>query len=519
MVRRGCLFIVLALALSRPAVAGTDQWVTIASDHFTVVTDAGDKEGRHILDQFERMRWVFQKLFPRLNVDPPIPITVMVVRNSKGFEALLPPDRVGKGQLALSGMFMRSADKNVILLRLDTNDEHPYASVYHEYTHLQFASAHQWLPIWLNEGMAEFMQNTEFGDKNVVLGEPSRDNILYIRQNRLIPLAVLFKVDANSPYYHEEQKGSVFYAESWALTHFLMMKDHQTHVSSLEAYGRLVGGGEDPVIAAEKAFGDLKQLETALEAYIDHGEYKALELSSAAAPIDEAAFKVRTLSPAEADAARADVMASDGRVDDARALIDAVLKQDPNNIQARETLGFLALRDHNIADARKWYTEAIKSGSQNFLVYYYNASFSIGIDNEEAESDLRSAIRLNPKYAPSYDRLATVLAIRRDHLDEAHQLNVQAIELEPDNIPYRINAAHVLEMMNRYGDAVNALKAAAQVAHDQRDATMIQQTMAQLQQNRKQSRLSRALPARGLSTSSRSLPLCHLRGPGSKSAA
>ena len=53
-----------------------------------------------------------------------------------------------------------------------------------------------WMPLWLNEGLAEFMQNTEIRDKDVLLGEPSADDILYLRQNRLIPLDVLFKVDA-----------------------------------------------------------------------------------------------------------------------------------------------------------------------------------------------------------------------------------------------------------------------------------------------------------------------------------
>jgi len=33
-----------------------------------------------------------------------------------------------------------------------------------------------------------------------------------LRQNKLLPLATLFTVDHTSPYYHEENKGSIFYA-------------------------------------------------------------------------------------------------------------------------------------------------------------------------------------------------------------------------------------------------------------------------------------------------------------------
>jgi hypothetical protein len=42
----------------------------------------------------------------------------------------------------------------------------------------------------------------------VLLGEPSTENILLLRQEDLLPLASLFNVDCNSPYYHEENKGS-----------------------------------------------------------------------------------------------------------------------------------------------------------------------------------------------------------------------------------------------------------------------------------------------------------------------
>ncbi|MGD0910517.1 MAG: DUF1570 domain-containing protein [Terracidiphilus sp.] len=474
---------ILALAFSRPATAGTDRWVRVTSDHFTVVTDASEKDGRHILDQFERMRWVFTKLFPKLNVDPEVPITVLATKNYKGLETLLPPDRIGKGQMQLAGLFLRVPDRNYILIRLDVSEEHAYATVYHEYTHLQFASAHQWLPIWLNEGMAEFMQNTEVVDKKVTLGEPSADDILYMRQHSLIPLTVLFNVDAGSPYYHEEQKGSVFYAESWALTHYLVMKDRQAHTDSLDAYMRMVGSGEDAVAAAEKAFGDIKLLEKALRAYIDHGDYKALELSSAAAPIDESSFKAQELAQADADAVRADIMAYLQRTDEARALIESVLKEDPNNIQARETQGFLASHAGQTDEARKWYGEAIKLGSQNFLDYYYYANFSLGADNGEAESDLRTAIKLNPRFAPAYDRLAVYLSMHRENLDEAHMLSLQATELEPDNIFYRINAAQVLEQANRYDDAVNVLKAAARVARNDRETTMVQAALQRVEQN------------------------------------
>lgn len=478
MYRRLLSVSLLAAALCRPALGATEQWIEIHSAHFTLLTDANEKQGRHIADQFERMRWVFQTLFPKANVDPAEPIIVLAAKNEKVFETLEPAAYMKSGQMKLGGYYMHTQVKNYILLRLDAQFEHPFASVYHEYTHVQFAGAAEWMPIWLNEGLAEFMQNTEIHDKDVEIGEASVDDILYLRQNRLIPLSVLFKVDATSPYYHEEQKGSVFYAESWALTHYLMMTDREKHTNMLDDYMALVSHHEDAAAAAEKAFGDLKQLQRSLESYIGASNYKQFVLSSAVAPIGESGYRVRPLTQVEADAARADVLAYVDRTADARALLDTVLKEDPSNVQAHETMGYLEFRAGNLAEAQRWYEEAVKLDAKDYLAYYYFASLAMSepgaSDNKAIEDSLHAAIRLNSRFAPSYDRLAVFYAMHRENLDEAHRLSLWAVQLDPGNVVYRVNAANVLMAMERLDDAISVLHAAAKVAKNPTEAAMVQ---------------------------------------------
>jgi hypothetical protein len=189
MLRRVVTLVALLALVCGFAMAAPDQWVEVRSDHFRVLTDSNEKQARHILDQFERMRWMFQTLFPKLNVDPAAPIVVVAAKNQKTFETMEPEAYLAKGQIKLGGYFMQAQDKNYILLSLDAEDEkHPFAAVYHEYTHLQFSPAAEWLPLWLNEGFAEFFQNTDIHNKDVQIGEPSFDDILYLQQNRLIPL-------------------------------------------------------------------------------------------------------------------------------------------------------------------------------------------------------------------------------------------------------------------------------------------------------------------------------------------
>lgn len=477
--------LLLAAGACTAASAAPEKWTEVSSSHFIVLTNSSEKEARHVLDQFERMRWVFQTLFPKLNADPPVPIKVYAAKNTKSFQAVEPQVYLAKGQLNLAGYFLTTQDNNYILLRLDGNQEHPFATVYHEYTHLQFRSAGEWMPLWLSEGLAEFFQNTEIRDKEVLLGEPSADDILYLRQQSLIPLPVLFKVDASSPYYHQESKGSVFYSESWALTHFLQVSDREHNTNRVTEYMNLMAHHEDPVIAAEKAFGNLKELQANLGNYIRAAQYKQFVMHSAAAPVDESSYVVRTVTPLEADAERAEILALVKREQEARDLVDAILKSDPSNVKAREVMGSIEFHAGNQEAARKWYGEAVKLDSRSYLANYYFAALSMqnpGEDDPAVESCLRTAIQVNPKFAPAYDRLATYYGMHRTRLDEALTLALTAIKLDPGTMYFRLNAANILATSNRYKDAITVLQSADKLARNPGEVAMVQSRIDQMKQ-------------------------------------
>jgi len=463
---------VLLAACAGFAGASSEQWMEASSEHFRLVTNSSEKQARHILDQFERMRWMFHTLFPRANVDPVEPIVVIGAKNTRTFQTLEPADYLAAGQLKLSGLFMRSYDKNYVLLRLDAQSAHPFATVYHEYTHLQFSGDSEWVPLWLNEGFAEFIQNTDIRNKDVSLGEPSPDDILYLRQNRLIPLAVLFKVDRNSPYYHEEHKGSVFYSEAWALTHMLEVTDRELGTHRMSEYVKLVSQHVDPLEAAGKAFGDLKKLQDELETYIRAGNYKEFILSSAAAPIDESTYKVRSLTQVEADAIRADVLVGVHRDTEAHALVDEVLKVDPNNSQAHEAMGAMEYREGHREAALEQYREAVNLSSVNYFAYFNFSNLSLeggkGWDDPKIETALRTAVKLNPRFYPSSEFLATLLSSKDRDADAIAVLeSAEAVAATP------LEAAKAKRKIAQINQMENARKSLPSSPGDGASATLV----------------------------------------------
>jgi hypothetical protein len=472
------LFLLVCVVFSpllAPARDKPENWVEVRSPHFSVVSDSNEEQARRVADQFERMRSVFHTLFPKIPIDTLGSITVLAVKEKKDFRELEPAAYLAKGQLKLGGLFLRRADKNYVLLRLNAAGEHPYAVVYHEYTHLLMSRA-EWIPLWLNEGLAEFYQNTDIREKEVALGQPSPENLILLSQNRLLPLATLFTIDHTSPYYHEENKGSIFYAESWALTYYLELRDSREKTNQLLDYAQLLSQHVDAVTAATRAFGDLKQLQSALEAYVRQGSFQYFRVPGAT-DVDDSAFQFHVLSNVQADAVRADFLAYNQRTADARALLDRILQEDPNNVLAHETMGFLEFQEHHIDEARNSYAQAVKLDSQSYLAHYYFAAISMNGPLDEAgeaqvEGSLRASIKLNPSFAPSYDRLAAFLAMHHRNLDEARMMALTAVELEPTNLTYRMQTANVLLQMERGKDAVTVIRNAMPLASSPQETAM-----------------------------------------------
>ncbi|MDR3739792.1 MAG: DUF1570 domain-containing protein [Terracidiphilus sp.] len=504
------LLTLLCVLLSpAPLLCADPQALRIVSPHFTLITDAGDRQGREILDNFEHMRWMFQTLFPTLRIDPAEPMVIVAVRNSKEFQTLEPADYLAKGQLNLAGYFLHSTDKHYILLRLDTEGPHPYATVLHEYTHFQFRFASAWMPLWLNEGLAEFYQNTEFKQKQVLLGEPSSEDILFLRQNSLIPLATLFRVDRNSPYYHQETKGSIFYAESWALTHYLQVTDRQKGTQRVHDYSVRMSRREDPVAAAQAAFGDINALQRQLDAYIRAQQYMQFVMNAAAAPIDSSMYRATPISKAEFDAQRADVLAHVGRIDEARTLLNSLAASNPSLPVVYEGLAFLAWRSGDHADALKNYQHAIQLGSTDFFTYYNAASFlqSSGADNAAITADLLHATQLNPNFAPAFDELAQWYAQHDDKLDDAQAMSQKAVQLEPANLYYRLHAADIQIHRNQFDAAESTFRLARTLASTTSETRMIDSRLEDLARMRTSMRVTNSVRDRNKDESDQTLVL------------
>lgn len=89
LLRFACAALLLA-AVSTAQAGSRESWVEVKSPHFLAVTDAGEKQAREILTQFEGIREAFLALFPNLCVDPPRQVLVVVSRDEDSMQRFLP---------------------------------------------------------------------------------------------------------------------------------------------------------------------------------------------------------------------------------------------------------------------------------------------------------------------------------------------------------------------------------------------------------------------------------------------
>jgi tetratricopeptide (TPR) repeat protein len=446
----------------------SDHWIEVRSPHFTVVSNASEQKAREVASRFEQIRTVFSESLPLTGSHPSPSITILAFKNQDSLRPLLAEFWTG-GHARPGGFFTHRLGQFYMALDLSAPGPYPYATLYHEYYHSLTTPYIPTLPVWLAEGLAEFFGNTEISAGEVRMGLPDPSFIKRLKQDGLMRITDLINVDRLSPYYNEQAKTSIFYAEAWALTHYLMVGDHNAHRAQLMQFLEATAQGVPAERAAVAAFGDLKQLEQTLIRYL--GSYIFYHLTTAApAPLPAAAFPARALSQAEVDSYQGGFLVTRGRLREAQPILAEAASLDPN---LASTHSHLALADYLLgatdqADAEV--SRAIALDPQDWLASYLRAYFafpgSMVNQDDEMEADLRNCIRVQPEFAPALGMLAAYLAAQNRDLPRALEFAQKAVALEPANSGYQLARAKVLGRMQRYEAASESASLALATAQD-----------------------------------------------------
>jgi tetratricopeptide (TPR) repeat protein len=465
-----------------------DSWVEVRSQHFFVASNAGEAGARDVARDFEEIRALFHSTFPELRVDSAQPIVILATRDEATMRVITPDDFGGPEHVQPVGVFHSDGEKDYVILRLDGEGTTAFHTIYHEYTHALMHLNFSKLPLWLNEGVAEFFGNSKLGATEATTGTADRAHLWVLGKDEWLPLDTLFRVKEGSPYYNERNPASVFYAESWAVVHYLLLDPDARRGDLLRKFLLAWAADGDSLAAARAAFGDLGKFENALKAYVKKFDARvgvvlpgvAVRAGAIGAAGD--AMTARPLTGAEVLALRGDSLLHQMKMSEARPLLEQAVELGPNSVGTHEALGFFSFRNSDFAIAEREANRAIELGSQDFEMFYVRGMLRLRDLSEsssstlEAKTALEHAAALNPMYAPTFEALTQVYSRSAETQAKALDAAETAVKLDPESRVYRTNLAYVLLNNGRAGDArvvAEKLAATAASVDDARSASSI----------------------------------------------
>jgi Putative Zn-dependent protease, contains TPR repeats len=467
-IRLTALFVVL-FAVSLPISAlAKDEWIQVRSKNFFLVGNASEKDIKKVATKLEQFRETFRLLFSHMNLTSPIATNVVVFKSDSAYKPFKPKRADGKIDNFVAGFFQPGEDVNYITLSTEGEDADTYSTIFHEYVHFivntNFGKSE--VPPWFNEGLAEYYSTFAIEqDQKVKLGLPQSNHLALLQQTKLIPLSDLFKVGNYQLLQTGNHSRSIFYAESWALIHYLIQSGK---TEGLGKFLDLILKNTPPDKAFQSAFQiDYPQMEKELRNYVGKSTYQYNNITFKNKLLFDSDMQTAPLSEAESSAYLGDLLYHNNRGDDAEPFLLKALAANPDSSMANTTLGMVKMRQRKFDDAKKYLEKAVAEDQKNYLAYYryayilskdgrdefgYVAAFPAD-QAEKMRGLLKKAIAINPTFTESYELLAFVDFVNSEQLDDAVVLLQKALTYQPGNQRYALRIAEIYLRQNKFDQA------------------------------------------------------------------
>jgi Tfp pilus assembly protein PilF len=433
-----------------------EKWITFETDGFRFISNASPRVTQAIAADLLHMRAALGQV-ARLTVQTLAPTSVYIFADEHSFGPYRDAVLDVKGS-NFDGVFLARAGGDFILLRSDAANGD--RTVYHELTHQFIEHTTGKMPAWFDEGMAEYYSTFRTEGDAAHIGRPVADHVLWLRNQPLMPLRELFATTRASPVFNDGERIRRFYAQSWALVHYLMVDPGRR--AQLIRFLDLLGAGKSVDEAFPGAFKmQMSEMEEALRAYLRRvsfnydsyklGELAIAELSEPAAmPYDAVLQQLGQLLVASGDRHAAS----------AKRFFDEALAVNPKNALAYTGLGRVYDATGRTADADAAYAKAVQLGSRDAEVYLA-AGWSLLARRPDRESYgraralFRRATEVDPKSPRAWAALGWLSMQSERDRAAAIAAFQKSVGLDPAN---DVAAFHLAQLLEREGRSDEARK-------------------------------------------------------------
>ena len=457
------LVLVGLILLSATGFGEDKPWREIRSPHFRVLTNGSEKDARHIAGGFEQMRNLFASRFPGFLVDSHAPLLILAPEDEATTKKLLPQYWLHSGPKP-AGVYFHGWEKQYAIVRLDaigsdSSNADAFHVIYHEYVHSLLHTNFRWLPTWLDEGLAEFYGYTRFEGSHTYIGAPPRraGGLAMLDRRSPIPLAKF--LDQIGSFSRNDDDTTLFYAQSWAMTHFLIMGPGMDGGDRLKRFFNALQNGTEQKKAFQDTFGAFPDVQKAFDNYLARFAFST-GIIPTIPQAEEKSFSVRVTTVAETKAELASFFATTHQWKEAREYSEAALKDDPKFALGHEDMGFVNLQEGKDAEAGREFSQAVELDSQLYRSLFAKTMLSplsratAQADREIFRAELMKVVNIDPQFAAAFVELAK-LSVAQTEMPKALALARTAERLEPSRAGYHLLTGQILLRTGHPADAAS----------------------------------------------------------------
>jgi tetratricopeptide (TPR) repeat protein len=344
------------------------DWKCVTSGDIVAMGDASEKTLREAVAQIASFRAAFKRLYPTWRLDSAVPYRVVRFQGPAALRRYAPRDEKGRPRQFVGGYFSSDADLNVIALGGGSTDV-----VFHELTHSFVSRNFHSLPRWLSEGVAEFHATFEadWQKGQSLMGRAPVDRLTALQRGRYIPLRKIVLASAAdlARFWREGDAIQMYYAESWALVHYLHIGRRQNKPGALGRFVAAIERGTPTEPAFQEAFGaSIEQIDGELRRYISQSSFNAISFNLV--KTDNPTVTVVPMTQADARYVQGDLLNRVGAFADAEKELSKALALDPTHVPAKVALATTRVGQDRAAEAIDVLTAIAQSSPGNFVVTY-----------------------------------------------------------------------------------------------------------------------------------------------------
>jgi tetratricopeptide (TPR) repeat protein len=379
------MFVSLAfLGVALPLYAN-QVWVQYSTEHFDLYGSPDSPNAVQTLQSLERAHAFFERAAGAALGDDRV--KVVAFASAAEYASY----RINPGAYA----FYQHSQKGDYIVLQELDRTRPEVAL-HEYVHFVMHKAGYHLPLWLNEGLADVYSTLQADGTETVVGRVSPGRLGTLERERRLRISAVLAVDHESPYYNQPHMMQLFYAESWALVHMLMVD--RAYSPQFNSFLTRISEGQTPLRCFRDVYGkELLQVEADLDEYLSRRSlpvvYYGVDLSSVDPAVRTAAIRQERV-----DACLADLLASNPSAARADEKLDGFSASHPGSPEFEESLGYLAMRKGRMQDALTHFSRAVELNSTDPLAVYYCARLKrdAGVPDNQVIGLLQRVLELDP---------------------------------------------------------------------------------------------------------------------------